>query len=120
MRLANTKCAGEAGPISLVAKVSSRTASQAGIASGSGLFRASTLTRRQFDRQCLVRRFDVDPGQAIAEKILSLAAALRFRADLQCRDLDALAVTIDRHLPKHMARVRHRRSVGVGVDWRTS
>src|SRR5262249_59114760 len=70
--------------------------------------------RRTFDGQGLVRRFQVDPGPAIAEKVLSLAAVLRFRANLQSRGLNALTITIDRHLPQHMARMRHRRSVGVG------
>ena len=43
MRLGNRKCAGDIGPISLVANASSRTVSQAGVASGST--GASTATR---------------------------------------------------------------------------
>jgi hypothetical protein len=99
--------------MSLVANVSSRVVSHAGVASVRFDQGIDADARRQFDGQCLVRRFDVDPGQPIAEEVLSLAAVLGLGADLQSRDMNTLTVAVDRHLPQHMARMRHGGSIDV-------
>ena len=121
MRLGNRKCAGDSGPMSLVANASSRTASQAGVASAAGSVGGiDGDARRQFDRQRLVRLFDLDPGQAVAEKILSFAPVHGFGQDLQRRDMHPLAGARNRRQAQDVTRMRHRRGVGAVVVWRTS
>jgi hypothetical protein len=58
-----------------------------------------------------VRLVDLDPGQTVAEKVLTLAAMHRLRHDLQRRDLNAFAIARHRRQTEHMARMRHRRRV---------
>ena len=58
-----------------------------------------------------MRLLDFDPGEAIAEKILTLAAMHGFGNDLQRREMHALAVAMDRRQAQHVMGVRHRRRV---------
>jgi len=70
--------------------------------------------RCQFDCDLLVRLFDFDPGQAVAEKIQALAPVPRFWHDLQGRDMHSLTGARDRPQAQDVARMRKRRGVGAG------
>ena len=67
--------------------------------------------RRQFDCDVLVRLFDFDPSQAVAEKILAFASVARFRHDLQGGDMHPLAGAGNRHQAQDVVRPRNRRGV---------
>ena len=81
MRLGNRKCAGDSGPMSLVANAffadrfpdwRRQRSRFVGCIDGDAC--------RQFDREHPVRLFDLDPGQAVAEKIPVLRAGAGVRA----------------------------------------
>ena len=92
MRLGNRKCAGDSGPISLVAKAASRTVfpGRRRAARSTG---ASTVTRAiSFTVSVSCGSVELDPGQTVAEEILALAPAHRLGHDLQRGGMHALAV----------------------------
>jgi hypothetical protein len=70
--------------------------------------------RRQFDRQPVVRGLDLDPGEAVAEKILALAAVRGLGQGLQRSEMHALAGAMHRRQPQHVMGMRHRRGVSAG------
>ena len=91
MRLGNRKCAGESGSDIAPRKclVAHGFPGGGGERRGFGR-RVDGDARRQFDREHIVRLFDVDPGQPVAEEILPFAPVPGFGNDLQGGDLHAL------------------------------